>query len=302
MQVHSLQPPLSESHRLDSAPKVRCRLIGDADLEAIADLLTVGFPRRSRSYWERALALLSQRPVIENYPRYGYMLDCDGAAVGVILLLCSKARGSDEIRCNGSSWYVTPEFRHLSVLLVTRTLKLRATHTNLSPAANVVPIFEALGYKKFCNGLFAVTPSLAAPAGKTRIVRVRDAPNHENVAATDDLRFLRDHAHFGCVSLWCETPSGNFPFIFRRRFVDGLPGIPAAQLIYCDSMKQFVRFAGPIGRYLALRGMPFMIAPADGPIPGLVGKFFDNKPMYFRGAAPPPLGDLAYTEIALFGI
>lgn len=302
MQVHCGQPPASESRTPDAPPKVRCRQIGVSDLDAIADLLTVGFPRRSRSYWARALELLSQRPLVEGNPKYGYMLESDGAAVGVMLLLFSKARRSDEVRCNGSSWYVAPAFRSLAVSLVTRTLKHQATHTNLSPAPNVVAIFEALGYERFCNGLFAAAPTLAGPFGKTKIVRVLDAPGLEKVAPIDDLQFLADHARFGCLSLWCETQDEAASFIFRRRFVKGLPAVPAAQLIYCDSIEQFARLAGPIGRYLALRGLPFVIAPANGPIPGLVGQYFDNKPMYYRGPHPPRLGDLAYTEMAMFGI
>jgi hypothetical protein len=197
---------------------------------------------------------------------------------------------------------VAPAFRSFGVSLVTRTLKLRATHTNVSPAPNVAPIFEALGYRKFCKGLFAAAPSLAGPWGRTGITRISPTSNPGSLAPADDLQMLRDHARFGCVSLWCETQDEGCPFIFRRRFVKALPGIPAAQLVFCDSMEQFGRLAGPIGRYLALHGMPFVIAPSDGPIPGLNGKYFDNKPMYFLGSQPPPPGDLAYTEMALFGI
>ena len=68
-------------------------------------------------------------------------------------------------------------------------------------------------------------------------------------------------------------------------------------------MADVARFAGPIGRYLALRGRPFVIIDANGPIPGLIGKYFDDTmPKYFRGPARPRLGDLAYTEAALFGV
>jgi hypothetical protein len=44
-------------------------------------------------------------------------------------------------------------------------------------------------------------------------------------------------------------------------------------LIYCGDIANFVRFAGPIGRYLALRGRPLVIVDANGPIPGLVGVY-----------------------------
>jgi hypothetical protein len=45
-----------------------------------------------------------------------------------------------------------------------------------------------------------------------------------------------------------------------------------------------------------------VLLDACGPAPGLVGRFFkDRAPKYFRGARPPRLNDLAYTEAVLFG-
>jgi len=52
-----------------------------------------------------------------------------------------------------------------------------------------------------------------------------------------------------------------------------------------------------------LRGRPLLLIDANGQIPGLVGKYFDQTmPRYFRGPTRPRLGDLAYTEIAMFGV
>src|SRR5262249_53407003 len=108
-------------------------------------------------------------------------------------------------------------------------------------------------------------------------------------------------AEFGCVSLWCITPNQAYPFVFRPRRVRGF--VPCAQLIYCRNLDDLVRFARPIGCYLARRGRPLAIVDANGPIRGLVGRFFpDTMPKYFRGPDRPRLGDLAYTEAALFGV
>ena len=53
------------------------------------------------------------------------------------------------------------------------------------------------------------------------------------------------------------------------------------------------RSAGPIGRYLAARGRFFMPVDANGPLPGMVGKYLAGKmPKYFRGPDRPRLGDL----------
>jgi hypothetical protein len=112
---------------------------------------------------------------------------------------------------------------------------------------------------------------------------------------------LAQHAEHGCVSLWCVTSAGAYPFVFRPRLVKGL--VPCAQLIYCSDIADFARFAGPLGRHLALQGRPIVIVDANGPITGLVGIFRrGSKPKYFRGPQRPRLGDLAYTEYAILGV
>ena len=47
----------------------------------------------------------------------------------------------------------------------------------------------------------------------------------------------------------------------------------------------------------------FVTIDANGPLVGLVGRFFaDRRPKYYRGdGGPPRLGDLAETELVLFG-
>ena len=285
----------------DGPPEVRCREIHAADLDSIADLLTAGFPN-PRNHWLRALKLLSQRVVPEGFPRYGYMLETGTASIGVILLIFSLVPNSGTVRCNGSAWYVVPAFRIFAPLLLLKLLRHQVTHTNVSPSLHTLPTIEALGYRRFCDGAFAAIPVLAAGIGKTRISRVVEAMHPERFVPADDLQFLRDHESFGCLSLWCETQDKGYPFIFRRRFIKHLPLVPTAQLIYCTSLDDLVRLARPIGKYLALRGMPLMLIPANGPIPKLVGKFFGGKPMYYLGPERPQLGDLAYTEVAMFGI
>lgn len=285
----------------DYPPKIRCREIGVTDLPAIADLLSAGFPKHSRRFWMAVLELLSRRELREGYPRYGLMLEAESVAVGVILLIFAQMPHSAAVRCCGSGWYVMPAFRCYAPFLISRTFRYRAAvHLNLSPSVHTLPIIEALGYRRFCNGVFVAVPAFSAGSDGTKIKRVVDAMHPESLVSAAYLQLLLDHERFGCVSLWCETQAGGYPFIFRRRFVKRV--VPAAQLIYCTSVDDFVRFAGPIGRFLTLRGMPFVMVPANGPIPKLIGKYFDGKPMYYRGPDRPQDGDLAYTETAMYGV
>ena len=73
-----------------SARKIRCREIAAGDVDAVADLLTRGFPGRPRAYWLAGLERQAARAVPDGYPRYGYLLEAAGAVVGALLLMYSQ--------------------------------------------------------------------------------------------------------------------------------------------------------------------------------------------------------------------
>lgn len=285
-----------------AAPRIRCRQIADGDLDDLADLLKRGFgARRTHAFWRRALACLQARAVPADMPRYGYLLENDGAAVGAILLIFTTTPGGDALRANVSSWYVEPAFRSYAPLLVSQALKLKqVSYLNVSAARHTWPILEAQGYRRYSRGVFVAMPALQRSlAGEMRLLAADRAPDAPHEPFEREL--LIDHARYGCISFWCETRARAHPFIFRPRIVKGV--IPCAQLIYCRDVADVVRFAGPIGRVLALRGRPFVVVDANGPIEGLLGRYLDDTmPKFVRGPAAPRLGDLAYTETALFGM
>jgi hypothetical protein len=301
-------PDMVNTGLIPTPSKIRCRRIEDADAGNIVSLLTRGFAaRRPRRFWEHVIASLAARATPADVPRYGYLLESDGAAVGAILQIYSTQRaggsGTEEAmtRCNVSSWYVEPAFRSYAPFLVSQAVKQKGvTYLNISSAPHTRPIVEAQGYLRFSNGVFAALPCLSgAPKVEVRVIAADAQPQAHCEAHERDV--LRDHVAYGCMSLWCETPERAFPFVFRARRVKGL--ITCAQLIYCRDTEDLVRFARPLGRYLARRGRPLVILDANGPVRGLIGKYFDQTmPKYFKGPAPPRLGDLAYTEAALFGM
>ena len=285
-----------------AAPKIRCRPITDADLDNLADLLTRGFgARRTRAFWRGTLACLQARAAPANVPRYGYLLENDGVAVGAILLIFATTPGSDTLRANVSSWYVEPAFRSYAPLLVSQALKLKqVTYLNISAAPHTWPILEAQGYRRYSNGVLVALPALQrSRAEGTRLLAADERPDAPHEPFERDL--LVAHAGYGCISFWCATRERAHPFVFRPRIVKSI--IPCAQLIYCRNVADVVRFAGPIGRFLARRGRPFVVIDANGPIDGLRGRYFaGTMPKFFRGPVEPRLGDLAYTETALFGM
>lgn len=285
-------------------PRMRARQIDDRDVDSVVDLLTRGFEVRSRDYWQRALQQLGRHQAPEGMPKYGYLLESGSSdIVGVILLIFSSIPGADapKIRCNVSSWYVAPQYRIHAPMLISQAIKYKnVTYLNASPATHTRPIVEAQGFSRYTAGQFVAIPALsrAGDEGPATVIDIDQLPQAPFVQSELDL--LRAHKRHGCLSAWCVTAERAHPFVFMPRIAKG---IPCAQLVYCRSIAEFVRLARPLGRYLAARGRPLVIVDANGPIPGLIGKYFDGKaPKYFKGPDRPAFGDLAYTEAVLFGL
>lgn len=300
-----LSRPTPPTYAADAAAtKIECRPIEVNDLPAVMDLLQSGFPRRNRRYWEMGLQRLARHLPPPGFPRLGDMLTMNGRPVGVHLLIAAPCLENPGVppRCNGSSWYVDERFQSYGIFLQRRGTRWRpAVYTNIDPRSHTVPMITAQGYHLYSSGLFACLPALAcAPAHGTRLLVGQAAWRAVGVPVADQ-RVLADHESFGCICLWCETPSGGQPVILRRRIVKG--AVPCAQLIFCRSLPEFERVARPVGVFLALRGMPVLLIPSDKPMAGVPGRLFPNKlPMYFKGSIPPRPTDLSYTEAAVFGM
>ncbi|MGH6956799.1 MAG: hypothetical protein ACREEW_09080 [Caulobacteraceae bacterium] len=273
---------------------VRCRQIGPADLEAVADLLARGFPAKPRKYWTTALERLARRGAPEGRPRFGYLLEADGAVVGVLLLIFSGSAG--RVRCNISSWYVEPEHRgHAAQLARIATRQADVTYLNVSAARHTWPILEAQGYRRYSEGQFLGLAVLSPARGR----KARALCEADRSLADYDL--LRAHADAGCHAVVCDTPDGPAPFLFLRRRVERLP-FPVMQLIYERDSGSLVACAGAVGRFILAQGAPAVLCDATGPVPGLVGVFFkDRTPRYFKGPERPALNDLSFTEMVVFG-
>jgi hypothetical protein len=287
----------------ENSSKIACRPIEAEDLPEIVDLLQKGFPGRNRRYWLTGLRRLAQHIPPPGFPRFGDMLTMQGRAVGVHLLIAAPYRNGAgmPVRCNGSSWYVDERFQSYGIFLQMRgTRRQPAIYTNIDPRSNTLPMITAQGYRLYNQGLFACLPALApASAHATRLLSGQSAWQAAGVPVTDQ-RMLADHEAFGCICLWCETPSGGQPVIVRRRAVKS--AIPCAQLIYCRSLPDFEHVARPVGLFLATRGMPFLLVPTDQAMASVPGRLFPSKmQMYFKGSMSPRPTDLTYTEAAVFG-
>ena len=286
---------------------IRCREITEADIDAVADLLTRGFVTRSREYWMQGLRRQAAREVPKGYPRFGYMLDAGGEAVGVLLLLyASRISGNEAaVHCNLSSWFVDPKYRNYAALLTKIAQRHQeVTYLNISPARWTWPIIETQGFNSYCSGLFFSVPLLSRAKPATSIELV--SPDTREIAGLrqSETELLARHAGYGCLSLVCRTAGDEtLPFILQPlRVRRGWLAPPAMQLMYCRDVAEFVRCAGAIGRLLIRRGKVSVILDSNGPVPGLAGIFSRARGRkYFKGPHRPRLADLTDTELVLYG-
>jgi hypothetical protein len=284
--------------------RVRCRQIKPGDLGAVAALLNDGFPDRSLGYWTAGLARMARCASVEGCPRYGYLLEADGAVVGAVLQIFTDmgAPHSGEIRCNISSWYVAPAYRAYAAQLSATALKLKhVTYLNISPAAHTWPLLSAQGYRRYSEGQFVCAPVLSRHLPGARVAIVNAGTDRSAMAVLPEMELLIAHAAAGCLSLVCEHDGACTPIVLAPRRIAYSP-VGLMQLVYCRDTEDFARCAGALGGPLLRRGVAGVILDANAPVPGLVGRYFKGRqPKYFKGARPPRLNDLAFTETVLFG-
>jgi hypothetical protein len=269
------------------ANRLRCRPIVESDLEGLANLLTRGFPRSRRDYWTDGFARWKNIPVVEGVPRYGYVLDGGSGPVGVILLISSQ-RG-EQIVSNLSSWYVEPQWRTHSTLLISAATKLKhVTYLNASPAPHTWRTLQAQSFVPYNFGRSAV---FALPGrGTVSTIIPDDLP---------EAQLLRDHRDLGWISLVVEKDGIASPFVFKPRRLDKPPA-PVMDVMFCRGPEDFRRCAPALARYFLPRGsLGFLI---DGDMEAMLSHYAEGKePRYFKGPHRPVLGDLAYTEKVIFG-
>jgi hypothetical protein len=277
-------------------PAVRARRITDADLPDVAQLLGKGLGYSARVY-SRLLDELSRHPTPMGFPKYGCLLECDGVIVGAILLIFSTIRTKDgcSIRCHVTSWYVEPPFRSFATLFFAKELKHEdVTYINISARPDTVAIVKAQGFAKYSSGQFVSFPLLhfCSREPGAKVIMGDQIPSADFEPFERDL--LLAHAAYGCLSVWCVDSERAYPFVFHKRLFKGF--LSGAQLVYCRDVKDFVRFARPLGSLLAVRGIFLVRIDSNERIPGLAGKYCDGMDSRYYKGPRPRLGDLAFTQ------
>ena len=247
---------------------------------------------------------MAERPSIEGCPRYGHILESSNRVVGVVLVIYSRQTlpTGTTLRCNLSSWCVDREYRGYALALHAAAVKRKdVTYLNISPAPHTRRAIELARFERFSSGQMVFAPILSASRRDVRVATFAQNAPEAALLTEDERALLAEHAALGCLSIVCISDGVAHPFVFQRRAAFHRL-VPCQQLIYCRSMDEFVQFAGSIGRHLLWRAWPIFLADANGPLAGLVGKYFaEYGPKYFKGPTPPRIGDLSYTELVILG-
>ena len=101
------------------------------------------------------------------------------------------------------------------------------------------------------------------------------------------------------VSLTVKKDGILSPFVLRPRHLEK-PKLPVMDVMFCRGAEDLHRCAPALARHFLPKGsLGFLI---DGDMEAMLSHYVEGRePRYFKGPYRPVLGDLAYTEKAIFG-
>jgi hypothetical protein len=186
------------------------------------------------------------------------------------------------------------------VLSIAATKRRDVTYVNMSPAVHTRRGIEALGFARYNRGQMIFAPILSRRRTGARIVSYAPGSAAAQMLPEIEQEILADHAAFGCRAFVGLLNGAAYGFVTAKSRVLR-SRLPCEQVVYCRDLEALTTFARAIGSYLAARAAVLCIVDANATVEGLVGRFVAGRePKYSRGPTPPALGDLAYSELALF--
>jgi hypothetical protein len=148
-----------------------------------------------------------------DFQSNGYLLESQGTPVGVLLLIFSSivVDGATRIRC--SSWYVKPAFRSYAAMLRSQAVKHEhLTYFNITSVPHTLPMLEAQGFARYCDGRFVAVPALSRRSKRSIIEVVTPALCAGEDLQSFEIELLLAHARHGCISVICSSADSRHPF------------------------------------------------------------------------------------------
>jgi hypothetical protein len=278
---------------------VKVEPITDADIQAVAEYLQVGFsPGPSAAEWHRAMT----PPWEVDQPNHGYLLREDGRVVGAYLALYSERLidGRPQRICNLGAWCVADEHRATGLRMLRSLLRQRGyTFTDLTPRGNVVPLNTRLGFVPL-DTTTALVPNLPWPI-RSRGVRVVHTPHEiDGLLSGRDQTIYRDHATTAVQHVVLAKGDRRCYVMFRRERRRHLPLF--ATIMYVGGPDLFRDCAPAFYRYLLLRrGIVATLAEVRvvGHRPAGSIMVAGSSKMYLSEDLKPAQIDYLYSELTL---
>lgn len=266
------------------------------------DLLCRGFPRRSESFWLKALDRASHFLAKDSGWPLGYLLEQDGAMVGIMLTFASwreAPSGSQTLVVNLSGWYVLPQYIGIAPMMLMRIVADRgATYTDLTPAKSVAKMLVRMGFVPWneCVILLPCPIGLVAGAGAGKVLPFEEVP--QGALGGFQRRLLEDHESLGCLVAVLHDGEGYAPLIFRTfRHRTRLGKLPTAHLVYAESREAVLKNLRAISSFLLRSGMLVLFMdgyPSAAPWGSAVR---ERGVRLFRGSIAEDSVDFAYSEL-----
>ena len=234
----------------------------------------------------------------------GFALALRGRFIGLLGALFSdrEVDGRRQRYCNLHSWYVLPEHRGPSSLVLLRAvLELPDTVlTDFSASAEVAGMLERIGFHCLGTGL-TVLPALPfAGVGVAPAIDLESSPDAAaRILSPGDLRIFRDHHGIDCRHLVAQEPGGEYCYVVASRPHGG--PLAHVHVHYVSRPKLLAR------RHLAFRKALFADGARYAAIPTRLLRD-ERLPLSFqarggrtmcRPAVPPSTIDSLYSEMAL---
>ncbi|WP_432348759.1 hypothetical protein WMC41_25535 (plasmid) [Shinella yambaruensis] len=235
---------------------LKLRAIGHDGLDAASDLLTKGFPSRTRDFWRRGLKRLLDHEGTAGGGPIGNFLMAGETPIGILLTIARSDEGTGRKVINLSSWYVEESHRwYAPRMLLAAMSDSRATYTDLTPSKAATELNNRLGFRTidYDLPLFALPWLAIAGRRRGRLVALDAVP--AGAIAEALMRDLRAHRDLGCIVTVIESGGRHHPVVFD---VIRKKRIPLARVIYAESSDLVTDNLAILARLLLRHGVPLL--------------------------------------------
>lgn len=234
---------------------LKIRTIDKDDLSLASELLSKGFPRRDRYFWESGLRKLQAYSSKQQHP-IGQFLIAANKPVGVLLTIPGTNPLTGGKVVNLSSWYIEEKYRwYAPKMLMDATADAHTTFTDFTPSPEVVALNKKLGFKTFTAKLALVILPFAAMGRATSDTILPLGREPAGAFSETQWHSINAHLDMGCMAFSVKRDGVCHPVILdviRRKTV------PIARVLHVSDCRLVTDNIGPIARLLLKRGLPLM--------------------------------------------